>query len=185
MTVWASKGPGLRVWGAIMLGLVLGGPIFDQVAIAAEGLPKPEGRVILRVFGKIENTNATIDRKPAATFDRTMLENLTQASIRTHTPWTDGVVTYEGPLLRDLLVRIGAHGEILSAIAINDYVIDVPADDAESYRVIVALKMNGRYLTVRTKGPLWIIYPWDEHDELQTETFYSRSIWQLKEIEVK
>ena len=144
MTVWASKGLGLRVWGAIMLGLVLGGPIFDQVAIAAEGLPKPEGRVILRVLGKIGNTNATIDRKPAATFDCTTLENLTQASIRTHTPWTDGVVTYEGRLLRDLLVRIGAHGEIFSAIAINDYVIDVPADDAESYRVIVALGAMSR-----------------------------------------
>ena len=185
MTIWAGRGLGLGVWGAVISGLVLAGAMYDQVAIAAEGLPKPEGRVILRVFGKIENTTVTIDGKPTATFDRTMLENLSQASIRTHTPWTDGVVTYEGPLLRDLLARVGAYGAILSAIAINDYAIDIPADDAASYRVILALKMNGKYLTVRTKGPLWVIYPWDEREELQSETFYSRSIWQLKEIEVK
>ena len=113
--------------------------LFVSGPIAAEGLSKPEGRVILRVTGKIETTNATIDDKPAATFDRKMLENLSQASIRTHTPWTDGVVAFEGPLLRDLLARVGAYGEVLNTTAINDYAVDIPADDAASYRMILAL----------------------------------------------
>jgi hypothetical protein len=38
---------------------------------------------------------------------------------------------------------------------------------------------------VRTKGPLFIVYPFDAAKELQSSTYYERSIWQLKAIEVE
>ena len=37
---------------------------------------------------------------------------------------------------------------------------------------------------MRDKGPLWIIYPYDQNTDYQTEVIYSRSIWQLDRIEV-
>jgi len=37
---------------------------------------------------------------------------------------------------------------------------------------------------VRDKGPLFMIYPFDAQPELRSAVYYSRSVWQLSEIEV-
>ncbi|MEC8574513.1 MAG: oxidoreductase, partial [Pseudomonadota bacterium] len=39
-------------------------------------------------------------------------------------------------------------------------------------------------MSLRDKGPLWIVYPFDSDPAYQTEAIYSRSIWQLEEITV-
>jgi hypothetical protein len=39
-------------------------------------------------------------------------------------------------------------------------------------------------MSVRDKGPLWLIYPYDSKAEYQSETIYSRSIWQLVKIDL-
>ena len=44
--------------------------------------------------------------------------------------------------------------------------------------------MNGDVMLVRNKGPLWVVYPYDENPEYRSEVIYSRSIWQLDRIEV-
>lgn len=108
-----------------------------------------------------------------------------QREIRTETPWTDGVIVYRGPLLRDVLQWANANGQHLEALAINDYTVTIPVSDAYQYDVILATHKMDVPMTVRTKGPIWVIYPWQEKTELQTETYYSRSIWQLKAIEVR
>jgi hypothetical protein len=38
-------------------------------------------------------------------------------------------------------------------------------------------------MSVRDKGPLWVIYPYDS-DDYRSEVIYSRSIWQLDRLEV-
>ena len=53
------------------------------------------------------------------------------------------------------------------------------------YLLGVALKRNGEYMTVRDKGPLFIIYPFDSDPELKAQKYYSRSVWQVALIEVK
>jgi len=157
--------------------------LFILIIIAgrAMALEAPQGPVLLTISGGISQEN--IDG--TARFDRTMLESLPQHSMVGGTPWTDGVVTFSGPLLRDVLALAGATGDTLHMTAANGYQVDVPAGDARKYEAILAMTMNGETLTVRTKGPLWLIYPWDKRDELRTETYYSRSIWQLIAIEVR
>jgi hypothetical protein len=39
-------------------------------------------------------------------------------------------------------------------------------------------------MSVRDKGPLWVIYPYDAVPEYKSERIYARSIWQLVSIEV-
>ncbi len=146
-------------------------------ARAAE-LPPPQGRVILSVEGMIDVPGGI------ARFDRALLEALPQREIITVTPWTDGPARFEGPLLREVLARVGAQGARLEARAINDYAVTIPVSDAERYDVILALRRDGQPLTVRSLGPLWVIYPWSEHPELATETYYGRAIWQLERIVV-
>jgi hypothetical protein len=152
-----------------------GGPIGS--ASAAE-LKSPEGRVILRISGQIGNTNAG----DAVEFDRAMLETLPTKTIETETPWTDGMIRFEGPLIRDILTLIDAKGSRIKVTAINDYSVEIPVSDIDSYEVILAMKMNGETLRTRTRGPLWVVYPWREKPELRTELFYGRAIWQAKEM---
>jgi hypothetical protein len=40
-------------------------------------------------------------------------------------------------------------------------------------------------IPVRTKGPLFIVYPFDSKAELRSATYYERSAWQLKSLTVE
>jgi hypothetical protein len=51
--------------------------------------------------------------------------------------------------------------------------------------VILALSMDGRELSLRDKGPIWIVYPRDDHKELHDPVFNSRWIWQLDRLELR
>jgi len=150
-------------------------------AYADDALPEPQGRIILTVSGNVSVTN----HDGVAVFDRAMLKAMPQVTIRTTTPWLDGQSEFRGPLARDVLARAGARGERLVAHAINDYVVNIPRADVERFGVILALELNGKRMRIRDKGPLWIIYPWGEHTELQIGTYYERSVWQLKQLHVE
>jgi hypothetical protein len=44
--------------------------------------------------------------------------------------------------------------------------------------------MNGESIPVKTKGPLFIVYPYDTNKELQSTVYYERSAWQLKSLSI-
>ncbi|WP_256885973.1 molybdopterin-dependent oxidoreductase [Ochrobactrum sp. BTU2] len=97
---------------------------------------------------------------------------------------------FDGVLLRDVLATVGVDGteagsHSITVLALNDYSISIPLEDAYKYDVLVAHKMNGRELNRRDKGPYWIVYPRDQHEELNDSRYDHRWAWQLKQIEVK
>ena len=148
--------------------------------LAAQDLARPEGDVLLTVTGAIGVTNDG----DAAAFDRAMLEELDPVTIETTTIWTDGVQTFTGVPLDRLMDVVGATGTSVDATAINDYSVAIPASDWVDGGPIVAFLNNGEPMSVRDKGPLWIVWPFDDNPAFQTETIYSRSIWQLDRIVV-
>jgi len=138
----------------------------------------PTGPVILEVSGKISHTNSA----GKLIFDREQLIALGMTTLSVTTPWTDGVVTFTGPKLIDVLTLAGAKGENLTTFALDDYKAQIPISDARDFPVILALNKNGIPLRIRDRGPLWIIYPWGDNPSLKTDTYYARSNWQLKLI---
>ncbi|HEY8610973.1 MAG TPA: molybdopterin-dependent oxidoreductase [Roseomonas sp.] len=150
-------------------------------ARAQAGLAAPAGPVLLSVTGRVSRPN----RGAQADFDRAMLEALPSHSLSTATNWTSGVRRFEGPLVRDALAQAGAQGERAMAVALNDYAIEIPMTDFEEYDVILALRMDGQALTVRNKGPIWLVYPRDEHPEIRNSMYDSRWIWQLRTLQVR
>lgn len=158
-------------------------------ALAASGtaqsqpteLPTPEGQVLLVVTGEIAATN----KADAAHLDRTLLEALPRHELETSTSVTDGVNRFEGFLMRDLLEWVGAEGDTAAAIALNDYLIEIPMADFHDYDVLLADTMDGEALTPRDKGPLWIVYPRDDHRELQDIRYDYRWVWQLYRLEIQ
>lgn len=152
-----------------------------STATLADGLPAPTGDVVLEVTGKIANTN----KDGAAVFDMAMLAALPQRTTITTSPWYDGKQTFAGPLGWALLNQVGATGTTLKVTALNDYVSEIPVGDFKDYKVILATSLNGEPMSVRDKGPIFIIYPFDEEPSLNNETYYGRSAWQVKSIEVE
>ena len=151
------------------------------LAVLAEELPAPEGDVILTVTGAIANTNDG----EAENFDRAMLEALENRTFETSTIWTDGTHAYTGVPISVLMETVGATGSGIAATAINDYSVDIPASDFADDGPILAHLMDGQPMSVRNKGPLWVIYPFDENPEYRAEVIYSRSIWQVERITVQ
>ncbi len=149
--------------------------------VLAELLPSPRGPVVLIIDGNISNTN---DGKTAQ-FDRSQLEALGVRALSTSNPFVEGVQHYEGVLFSDLLELVGAKGTIVAAQALDGYTIDIPIEDVRAFPVILAMKWNGKIMRVRNKGPLWVVYPIDQYDNLKTETYSSRSIWQLSRLTIK
>ena len=150
-------------------------------ALPAAALEPATGKIVLTITGKISEKNAG----NTAVFDLAMLEKLPQQTFTTKTPWDKQPVKYTGPFLRDVLAAVKANGNTLKASALNDYKTTIPLDDAKRFDVVLAHKMNDKAIPVRTKGPLFIIYPFDTKPELQATTYYERSAWQLKSIDIE
>ena len=162
------------------ISLVLTCLLASLATAAAATLPVPSGKVVLVVTGEIENTN----KDGTAVFDIEMLEKLDGRTARMKTPWTEGDTEFSGPLLREVLEAVGASGSMLRFKALNDYEVGVPTEDALKLDTILATSMNGSRMSVRDKGPLFLVYPFDKRPDLYTERYFSRSIWQIEKFEV-
>ncbi|MAC78790.1 MAG: oxidoreductase [Rhodobacteraceae bacterium] len=144
----------------------------------ADVLPVPTGEVVLTISGAISNTNVD----DTAQFDMDMLKAMDVETFETSTMWTEGVQTFTGVSLHALLEAVGADDVTIHATAINDYAVDIPPGDWKNEGPILAYERNGALMTIRNKGPLWIVYPFDSDARFRAEVIYSRSIWQLDRI---
>jgi hypothetical protein len=161
-----------------LIALLFAGSVL--AAFPALALEKPTGEPILTVTGHITVKNAA----DGAEFDLPMLEALKGRKASMNTPWTESMTEFSGPYLRAVLHAAGASGKKLIIKAINDYSAEVPMEDAEKLDTILAVRMDGQLMSVREKGPSFLIYPFDEDKSLYNEKYFSRSVWQIKEIEV-
>lgn len=166
----------LRLGSLVTLG------VFNAISAPSwAALPAPQGTVVLTITGKIGEST----KDGAAMLDMSMLEKLPQRTFETSTPWDKSTVKFTGPLLRDVLALVKAQGQTIQAMAINDYKTSIPVSDATQHDMIVAHKINGQPIPIRTKGPLFIVYPFDSKPELKSTTYYGRSAWQLKSMHIE
>lgn len=147
---------------------------------AAQEMALPTGDIILTVTGEIDVTNA----ESALVLDFDALAALDAETLETTTIWTEGLQSFQGVSLKTLTDLLGTKEGTLLAAAINDYTVEIPVSDAVEGGPIIAYLMNDKEMSVRDKGPLWVIYPYDRNADYRSEVVYSRSIWQLDRIEV-
>jgi hypothetical protein len=147
----------------------------------AAPIASPKGEPILVVSGRIANTNDGA----VARFDRAMLDAIGTVKLTTQTPWSDHPTEFEGVSMRALMAFVGASGTEVVASALNDYESEIPMTDFERYDVVLAMKRDGELMPIRDKGPLFIVYPFDSDPDLRTEQYYSRAVWQVKELNVR
>ena len=112
------------------------------------------------------------------------LDSMEQVEFSTTTIWTEGKVQFSGVPVMSILAAFEAEGTTLQMSALNDYKVEMPIADLRQDLPIVATRMNGQTMSVREKGPYWIVYPFDRSPEYRTEVTYAQSVWQLTALAV-
>ncbi|AEY00817.1 oxidoreductase molybdopterin binding protein [Oceanimonas sp. GK1] len=140
--------------------------------------------VILTIFGNIELEGRSFEQ-----IDYTLpeLRALPQGEITTAHPWSEQPRTYRGLDLSALLDTLFAHGKIrtLYLEALNGFSVAVDWQTVAPYGPLLAWSENGRLMSRRDKGPLWLILPYDQAPELQQAEFLHYMAWQLRYIKVR
>ncbi len=110
------------------------------------------------------------------------LKKLPHAGFETSTIWTEGLQTFEGVWLKDLIRHLDVSEGTLELSALNEYLIEIEVEEVGDLGALVAYMRNGKPMTARDKGPLWVVFPYDSDVKFQSETTYARSVWQLDRI---
>jgi hypothetical protein len=118
------------------------------------------------------------------------LQAIGETRLVTGTPWTEGPQTFTGVTGRQLLAALQARGVTgkpvsMAAIANNGYRIIIPIADFDQAETLIAFTRNGAAMPVRDKGPLWIVFPYDEDEKYRSESYKSYSIWGLVRLELQ
>lgn len=107
---------------------------------------------------------------------------LPQQKFRTGTVWTESVSEYSGPALSDVLAMAGLDAKSLRMQAANDYSVIIEREIIEADFPVIVTRIDGNTFTLRDRGPLWLMYPYDDYLRFRSETIFAASIWQLTDI---
>lgn len=150
---------------------------------AAADLSPATGQVMLTIAGNIENTNRSAfdefddpfikyhDRKfeKAAEFDLAMLEGLGMHEVEvTYETWPHPI-RLAGPLLADVLGAVGAEPEDLMALALDGFAVELTKEQLEQEDWIVAIKLDGEYMGIGQRGPVWLVFDPGEDGSVTAE----------------
>lgn len=160
---------------AALLALLLLAP-----AAAADLLERPTGRVLLMVSGNLDVSNWS----GGAAFDRDMLVSLGTVEMVTATPWNEAPVHFEGVPMARLLEILRIQAQRLLARASDGYEVEIPIAELVDHNALIAMWADGKELRMRSRGPLWLVFPWSEDPEVAGVRFNHYSIWQLREFEI-
>ncbi|WP_370250563.1 molybdopterin-dependent oxidoreductase [Nocardioides sp.] len=145
-----------------------------------DAVPPPTGPVLLTVRG-----GTTTNVGEELQLDRDLLERLGVMSYEVQDDDATGqLATFSGPLVRDLLAVAGGDATMMHAVALNDYVVDVPVKDAQDLPLLLATRMDGKPMSVANYGPTRFVYPSSGYD-LDPAVYDPRAIWQLATITLK
>lgn len=151
--------------------------ILAMTQIAADA--KASDEAVLTVNGAVTADGGSL------VFDMATLQSMPSVTFSTSTNWTDGISAFTGVPLKVLLDTVGATGTEVEAIALNNYSASIPVDSIDEDSPIIAYAIDGQAFSRRDKGPLWVVYPYDESDAYRNELIYGRSVWQLRTLTVK
>lgn len=148
-------------------------PFLDPEAVRA-------GEPILTLQGHFDKAESN-SRAQSSLGD---LDALPQTAFSTTTPWHQGVVKFSGVALKDYMAAFGARAKSIRMVALNDYSVDGEVADLVAAGALLATRQNDQPMPVSDKGPVFLVFPFDSRSELQHQTYYSRAVWQLTEIDI-
>lgn len=166
--------------GFFLAGAVIAGSAFSPTLAMTQPLQQPSGEVVLTVGGQISRFNGDA----VAMFDQQMLATYPVTQFTTTTVWTQGEVHFAGVALAEVLRDVGASGSTIIATGVDEFFAEIPMSSITDTMPILAYAMDGQQMSLRNRGPLWIMYPYDSNATLRSEVVQTRSVWQLIKLDV-
>jgi hypothetical protein len=121
---------------------------------------------------------------PAVAIDQAAAQSIGETEIKTTVfVLGDQEHTVKGVLIRDLMRKLGSKSKVAKIAALDGYTMEIPTSDFMTYDVVLATEIDGKALSVRDKGPAWVIYPASQHPELKDTVYEARMVWQVKSVE--
>lgn len=127
---------------------------------------------------------------PASLLARMTLDDLSQLPQRELAtalpPYFEpgGTPVWRGPLLADVLAAHGAAApQAIRVGALNGYAADIPEADLQRFAPLLAWQRDGSPMSIRQRGPLILMYPFDQYPELGEDMRYlNRMVWQVDRV---
>lgn len=111
------------------------------------------------------------------------LEELPQKTFKTMHTWAPIAQEFSGPLLADVLKLACPNVRDIYLRSLDQYSVMVNFPTVAKYEPIVALKINGQSLTIRERGPLWLMVNTDGY-KIPTRSLDNMLVWQLYYIRI-
>lgn len=162
--------PTRRLFIRCLTGLALAGVVASSNAHSSEPILKVQG--------------LSSGQQTSIALDLPTMDKMPQTTFSTKTPWHNGVTEFSGVLLKDFLTATRLKGTKLQIIALNDYEVEADLSELLEAGALLATRQNGAIMPVSDKGPVFLVFPFDSRPELQHQTYYSRAVWQIAEINV-
>lgn len=144
-------------------------------------IPQPAGnrdRVLI-----VNTDSSTHCGSKELIFSEKQLEELPQKTFKTQHTWATTPQEFSGPLLADVLKKICPSARDIYLRSLDQYSIMVNFSKVAKYEPILALKIDGQPLTIREKGPLWLMINTDGY-KVPTRSLDSLFVWQLYYIRI-
>jgi hypothetical protein len=163
-------------------------PVIYQIVSAAtlqpdSGIPAPKGPVVLKIDGKISQTNSGA----ALQLDMATLESMGVVQYQVDDPFAKKKILYAGVLISQLLKIVGAAPDAttLTLRALDDYSTDMKISDVKKWPVLLATRADGAYMPIDKNGPLISVFPFNDFPEIDHLTYDAQWLWALAGITVK
>ncbi len=112
-----------------------------------------------------------------------LLKEFPTTHFETRLPWYPDQRSFTGIPVSKLIERYGDNKTFaVTFLALNDYAATSTVDDIRAFAPIVAVKMNGKPMKVRHKGPYWLVFNLNKHPEIDNIAYHSQMVWQIDEI---
>lgn len=131
-----------------------------------------------------ELTVTAKDGSLVKSLDGDALGAMKRQKIETTTPWTDGMTVFEGVVGDAFFEEIAPDATMITAVALDDYIIKIPVQVLREDGAIIADRMNGATMSAAEKGPYWIIFDFDDLPVERQSEFRNYSVWQLVEMQL-
>jgi hypothetical protein len=146
-------------------------------------IPAPTGAVILKMDGKISQTNSGATLQ----FDMATLESIGVVQYKVDDPFAKKSILYAGLLLSQLLKVAGVAPDAttLTLRALDDYSTDMKISDVNKWPILLATRADGAYMPIDKNGPLISVIPFNYFPEIDHVTYDAQWLWALSGITVK
>lgn len=118
----------------------------------------------------------------------TDLDALPQHSVATVSPYFEVQMRFSGPLLDDVLIHLTGEKperkDPITLTALNDYFVETTLDVLSEADAIIATRKDGIRLSIRDRGPYWLMLPLSDRPELDNEQYHRLLVWQLSRIKI-